>query len=230
MCVKKGVKCGIPHEYGSTGWGVYHATLVALNHKKIPFNKATVAIEGFGNVGTFAANYLHKKKVKVVAVSDSKGCIYNKNGLDIPKLGKVKKETGTVINYKPGTVIDNKKLFELDVDVIIPAALPDVINESNVNKVKARIVVEAANIPMQLPIEEKLGKRGVLVVPDFVANAGGVISSYAEYKGLNPKDMFGLVEKKIVKNTKLVLDKAKKEHCSPRKAALKIAVARIKKK
>ncbi len=228
MMGKPGEICGIPHEYGSTGFGVYHATIAALKHLKIPLKQATVAIEGFGNVGSFTSSYLSEAGVKIVAISDSKGCIYNPDGIDIAKLKKVKSETGSVINYKPGKVIENKKLFELPVTVVIPAALPDVINESNVNKIKARIVVEAANIPTTPEIEELLYKRGVLVVPDFVANAGGVISSYAEYKGYNPKDMLSLVEKKIKKNTLLVLEKAKKDKVKPRDAAMEIAMKRVR--
>lgn len=229
LCVKQGVKCGIPHEYGSTGFGVYHACLVACQHLKMPIEGARVAIEGFGNVGTFTAQYLTKKGAKLVAVSDSKGCIYNADGLDYAELMRVKKEAGSVTVYKPGKVFESSRLLELDVDILIPGALPDVIHAGNVQKVKAKIIVEAANIPMQPAMEEILHKKGILVVPDIVANAGGVISSYAEYKGYNPTKMFSLVEKKIVKNTYLVLEKAMKENIMPRDAALAIAMERVRK-
>lgn len=229
LCVKPGVKCGIPHEYGSTGFGVFHACLVACQHLKIPIENARVAIEGFGNVGTFTAQYLTKRGAKLVAVSDSKGCIYNEEGLDYAELMRVKKTAGSVTAYKPGKVLERSKLLELDVDILIPGALPDVIHKDNVQNVKARIIVEAANIPMQPAFEEVLHKKGILVVPDIVANAGGVISSYAEYRGYNPQRMFAIVEKKIVKNTTLVLDKAKQEKIMPRDAALAIAMERVKK-
>ncbi len=232
LCVKPGEKCGIPHEYGSTGFGVYHATLVAVKHlgwKNI--KDITIAIEGFGNVGTFAAKYLYKKGFKFVATSDSKGLIYNKNGLDYDKLMKIKKSKGTVIAYKPGIVMNNKNITNLDVDILITAAIPNVINKDNYKKVKAKLIVEGSNIPMTYDVEEKLHKRGILVIPDFVANAGGVISSYAEYKGLHPRDMFSLVEKKIVKNTTLVLKESlKKRHCKLRDVAMEIAISRIRKK
>jgi glutamate dehydrogenase (NAD(P)+) len=218
---------GLPHELGSTGFGVYHSTLVAAEFLKLDIKGATVAIEGFGNVGSFTAKFLHEVGAKIVAVSDSKGVIFNQDGLDIPKLLEVKKQAGSVINYKPGEVLPNEKIFELPVDILIPAAMPDVINEKNVDKIEAKIIVEASNIPAKPAIEEILHKRGILVIPDFVANAGGVISSYAEYKGYDEKKAFELIEKKIVKNTKLVLREAKKLNVKPRDAALKIAKERI---
>jgi len=228
LCVAPGVKCGIPHEYGSTGFGVAHATAIAAEHAKLSLKYASVAIEGYGNVGVFAAGHLAKMGAKIVAVSDSRGCIYNKTGLDITKLSRIKQETGSVINYAPGNVLQNEKLFELDVDIIIPSAVPDVINRHNVEKIKSKLVVEAANIPATPEMEEIMYQRGILVVPDFVANAGGVISSYAEYKGENPTRMFQMVEKRINKNTKIVLDEAKKKKIKPRDAAMEIAVKRVK--
>lgn len=223
---KQGEKCGIPHEYGSTGFGVAHATIVAAEHINLNIKNATVAIEGFGNVGTFTSKYLSELGAKIIAVSDSKGVIYNQQGLEIKKLLEIKK-TGSVINY-PGKILSNKEIFELTVDILIPSALPDVITKNNVENVKAKIIVEAANIPTTPKIEEILHKKGILVVPDIVANAGGVISSYAEYKGYNPKKMFNLIEKKIKRNVKIVLDKSKKDNVKPRDAAIGIAKERIK--
>ena len=133
-------------------------------------------------------------------------------------------------NYKPGEALPNEAIFELDVDVLIPAALKDVINEGNWQNIKAKVIVEGANIPMRTDIENKLSDKGVLIVPDFVANAGGVISSYVEYINGTPEKMFKLVEEKIKKNTKLVLEKAKKEKMNPREAALEIAKMRIREK
>ncbi len=228
MCVEPGVKCGIPHEYGSTGFGVYHATMIAIKYAKIINKDFTVAIEGFGNVGSFVAKYLSEAGAKVVAVSDSKGTIYNKDGINFQQLADIKANTGSVTNYENGQKLGNDALFELDVDVLIPSAIADVINERNMDKVKARMIVEAANIPIKPEIEKKLHDRGILVVPDFVANAGGVISSYAEYKGKNPDDMFKLVEKKVKANTKKVLKRAKAEKIYPREAAMSIAVERVR--
>ena len=223
MCVRPGERCGIPHEYGSTGYGVFHATRVAAEHVGIELKKAAIAIDGFGNVGSFLAKYLSEFGAKIVAVSDSKGCVYNPDGLDYEKLKKVKEETRSVINYKPGQVLSHEKLFELPVEILIPASVPDVINEKNVDKIKAKLVVEAANIPAAYEIEEQLHEKGVLVVPDIIANAGGVISSYAEYMGENPQRMFELVEEKIVRNVSLVIKKAREEKTTLRDIALGIA-------
>jgi len=125
-------------------------------------------------------------------------------------------------------VLGNKEIFELPVDVLIPAALPDVIREDNVDRVKAKMVVEAANIPVSPEMEEVLRKRGVLVVPDIIANAGGVISSYAEYVSYNPKRMFKLVQRKIRRNTRTVLEYAEEKNIGLRDAALNIAKERIR--
>lgn len=219
---------GIPHELGSTGFGVFHSTLVATEHYGKKIKNSTVAIEGFGNVSSFAAKFLSEAGAKVVAVSDSKGVIHNPSGLNIEQMLKVKKDTDSVINYKPGKVLKNEEIFGLPVDILIPGALPDVINEKNFNKVKAKIIVEAANIPMKEDIEKKLEEKGILIVPDIVANAGGVISSYVEYIGGNTEQMFKMVEEKIKKNTKIVLDHSKKEKMFTREAALEIAQKRVK--
>ncbi|VVB73968.1 Glutamate dehydrogenase 2 [uncultured archaeon] len=229
MCAEPGKRCGIPHEYGSTGFGVYHSTAVAADYLNLPLKGLTFAVEGFGNVGSFAAKYLTEAGARLVAVSDSRGCIYNKDGIGFNVLEQVKKEKGSVTSYTPGSVLPGPQLFELEVDVLIPAALPDSINKSNVEKIKAKIIVEGANIPMTAEMEETLHARGVLVVPDFVANAGGVISSYAEYRGKSPEEMFKLVEKKVRKNTKQTLVLAKKDGIKPREAAVWIAMERVRK-
>ena len=167
--------------------------------------------------------------MKVVAVSDSKGCIYNPDGLNYEKLLDVKTETGSVIHYCPGKVLENKELFELAVDILVPAALPYVINADNVERVKAKMVVEAANLPVSLEIETVLINRGVMVVPDILANAGGVISSYAEYRGYNPKRMLEMVQRKIRQNTVTVIETALSKDVGLRDAAMNIAKERIHK-
>ncbi len=229
MCVKLGEKCGIPHEYGSTGFGVAQVAVEAAEHIGMDIKGATAAVEGYGNVGTFVIEHLCALGVRVVAVSDRKGAIYNKDGLDPKELLKVKKSTGSVVNYKPGGILDAKNLFELKVDILVPAALSDVITASNVDKVRAKVVVEASNLPMSPEMEEALFNRGVLVVPDFVANAGGVISSYAEYRGYNPKQMFKTVETKLRRNTRLVLEASRKKGLTPRAVAMEIARERVTK-
>lgn len=230
---------GLPHELGSTGFGAYHATLVAIDHLGLDVSNVTVAVEGFGNVGMFVSKFLFEKGAKIVAVSDSRGCVYDPDGLDVNELIKVKEETGKVTEYftksvktelnSNGEIMKNSDLFGLDVDVLIPAALADSINENNWDQVKAKIIVEAANIPAKLDIEKKLEEKGILIVPDFVANAGGVISSYVEYIGGDEKQMFREVEDRITKNTKLILEKSKEDGVSPRNAGLAIAKERVMK-
>jgi len=216
---------GLPHELGSTGFGVALATEVALEHAKIPLNGATLAIEGFGNVGTFTMKFLTEKGAKVVAVSDSKGTVYLESGLDYNTLMQTKKEKGTVTAYPGAKVLDAAHLFSVKCDVLVPGARPNVLHVGNVEAVRTKIVVEAANIPMKPEIEHLLEKKGVLVIPDFVANAGGVISSYVEFKGGNEKEMFSLVREKIVANTRLVLERTK--NGDTRAAALAIAEERV---
>ena len=152
----KGKKvCGLPHELGSTGLGVNYATQVALKHANIPIAGAKIAIEGFGNVGSFTFKHLEEVGAKIVAISDSKGCLYNENGLSFKEIEKIKAEKGTVTAGK-GRILPNHKLFELPVDVLIPGALPDVITRQNMYAVQAKIIVEAANIPIPLDIEEEM--------------------------------------------------------------------------
>lgn len=166
--------------------------------------------------------YLSDYGVKLVAVSDSKGGIYSHDGLDYGRLRKIKEETGSVINYKPAKVLKASEIFELPVDLLIPASVSDVINTKNMDKIEAKIIVEGANIPVMLSSEEHLWKKGVLIIPDIIANAGGVVSSYAEYIGENPQKMFEMIEKKITKNVKHILKKSADEEKSPRSAALEI--------
>ena len=223
---------GIPHEFGSTGFGVYHATLVAVKHLGLDIKKLSFAIEGFGNVGWFAAKYLTEAGAKLVAASDSQGTLYNPVGVDFEKLAKVKKEQRTVTKYKGGktcSVLMGEEIVSVPVDILITAAIPDLVTDANKDKIRAKIIIEGSNIPMSPEVEDYLHEKGVLVIPDFVANAGGVISSYVEYMGGSKEDMFRMVEEKIVKNTKEVLEKAKKARIKPRDAALKIALERIHK-
>jgi glutamate dehydrogenase/leucine dehydrogenase len=227
LCVRPGEKCGIPHEYGSTAYGVLNVIIVASEYVGLDLSKAKVAIDGFGNVGSALIKYLTELGVKVVAVSDSKGCIYNPDGLNYEKLRKVKVDKGSVINYEHGQILRHVEIFELPVDILVPASIPDVINEKNVDKIHAKIIVEAANIPMKYDMEKILHQRGILVLPDILANAGGVISSYAEYIGENPEKMFEMIKERIVKNTRLILAESRKK-VPPRETALEIAQKRVK--
>ncbi len=217
---------GIPHELGSTGFGVAHSAIVALKHMRKNVKNISFAIEGFGNVGTFAAKFLTEKGAILKAVSDSKGCIFIDKGIDYERLMRIKEETGSVINYG-GKKETCRNIIQARVDVLITAAIPDVIKVGNIGSVKAKLIVEGSNIPMTEQVEELFHRKKILVVPDFVANAGGVISSYVEYKGGSVQRMFKLVEEKVCKNTDLVLSQAEKKKIYPRMAALEIARKRV---
>lgn len=221
---------GIPHELGSTGFGVFCAVKVACKEKKIPLKGVRVAIEGFGNVGSFAFKYLEEAGAKVVAISDSKGVAFNQKGISFAQAMKAKKKTGSVTGLSNFTVMATTEIVGVDCDILIPAAIPDLIRMENVGQVKAKVIVEGSNIPAKPEVERVLHQRGVLIVPDVVANAGGVISSFAEYKGKSVKEMFKLVEQKVTKNTQLVLSEAKKKNITTREATLLIAESRIFKK
>src|SRR3990167_2646231 len=139
---------GLPHELGSTGFGVYHATLTALKFLNKDVKKTTIAIEGFGNVGIFAFKFLSEAGARIVAVSDSKGTVYRKEGIDFNELEEVKQETGSVINYKGGKILKNHEIVNIDADILITAAIPDLIKSDDVNKMKFKLIVEGSNIPM----------------------------------------------------------------------------------
>lgn len=216
-------QCGIPHEFGSTGFGVAHSTRVAMELLKLKMKGAKVSIHGFGNVGTFAAQYLQEMGAKIVAVADKDGAIYEKEGLDVQKLLKLSSTRKPVTEYGKQNVIRSEDFWGVPVDILIPASVTDVINEKNKGHIKAKLIVEGANIPMREDIEKELWEKGILIVPDFVANAGGVISSYAEYRGYNPKKMFDTVEKKIIASTTQVLKESLAKDIYPRQVALDIA-------
>jgi len=218
---------GLPHELGSTGFGVVESTEVAAEFAGIGLKGTTVAIEGFGNVGSFAMKFLSEKGAKIVAVSDSRGTIYDENGLNYDELMKTKKEKGTVTAHSSGKKLSGEELFGLEVGILLPGARPDVISERNVNLIKAKIIVEAANIPVKFDTEVVLHKKGILIVPDLVANAGGVISSYTEHIGGTKEQAFSMISEKVRKNTKMILEKAKNESIPPRDAAMAIAKERV---
>jgi glutamate dehydrogenase/leucine dehydrogenase len=218
---------GLPHELGSTGFGVFHAGAVAAEFMDLQLNGATVAVEGFGNVGMYAAKFFAEAGARLVGVSDSRGVIYNKDGLQFDKLEKVKNKQGSVTAYKPGKVLTNAEIVSMKADILVTAAVPDLIRIGDIARVRAKLIVEGSNIPTSPEVEEHLFKRDVMIVPDFVANAGGVISSYAEYRGMGKKDMFKLVEKKIRKNTNIVLEVANKNNCKVRECAMSIARERV---
>jgi glutamate dehydrogenase (NAD(P)+) len=248
-CTGKPVEVGgIPHELGTTGYGVSVALKVALELLQDPKNSTAdnntsskkeqrdketrVTIQGFGNVGSFTARFLDELVgIKIVGVSDVSGFIYDKDGLNIPRLmidmrgrtklselGSKSQRQGNNNNNKKNSsyhyhynILDKDEIFEVDSDIFIPAAMGGVINDKIALKLLdhgIRIIVEAANIPTLPSADEYLNKNGVWIIPDFLANAGGVIGSFVEYQGRTEKEAFDLISYKITKNIKLVLAEA----------------------
>lgn len=166
----------------ATGRGVVCVTLEALRHLKLDIDGATVAIQGFGNVGSHTARLMHEAGARVVAVSDVTGGIYNPRGLEIPRLLKQYKGTGAALaDLKQGDSISNEELLQLDCTVLVPAALSEQITERNAQKLRCRILAEGANGPTTLEADRIVQDRGIFVIPDILANSGGVIVSYFEW-------------------------------------------------
>ena len=229
MFGKKGEICGIPHEYGSTGFGVAKATEAAAKVTGLNLVGARIAIHGFGNVGTFAYKFLTEAGAKVVALADASGAIFEKEGFDQKLINGIIKQKKTLKDYPYGQKISPENFWQIPTDILIPASVTNVINDKNKNGIHTRIIVEAGNIPMSEDIEKEFFKKGVVVVPDFIANAGGVISSYAEYRGYNPKKMMETVEKKVFKNTTLILRESIKKNKNPRETGLEVSIRRLNK-
>lgn len=166
--------------FSTSQGGFYVLEELAKKMKFVP-RRTLVAIQGFGNVGAFAAEIFHQAGYVVVAVSDSKGGIINRKGLDVPAVWKHKEATGSVAGFAGAQPIDNKKILELPVHVLVPSALEGVITGTNAGRIKAKAILELANGPTTPEADVKLFKRKIPVVPDILANAGGVTGSYFEW-------------------------------------------------
>jgi glutamate dehydrogenase (NAD(P)+) len=221
---------GIPlDEIGATGLGLSHATEVALEYCDFDMEGARVVVQGFGAVGKHTARFLTEKGAMLVGVADSQGTIYNPKGLDVEALIELKKAGKSVTDYPDGKKLDRDAVIDIECDIWIPAARPDVIDENNVNRLKAKLVIEGANIPITEGAEKYLHAKGVLYVPDFIANAGGVICAAMEYQGAGQSAAFQAIEEKVCRNTRLVLEAAESKGILPRKAAVDLALQRLKK-
>ena len=165
----------------ATGRGVAIVTKAVLEERKHPVEGATIAIQGFGNVGSFAAGFLHEMGAKIVATSDVSGGIYNPEGLDIPSLRQHVRQTGSVTGFEGADAYSNAELLAADVDVLIPAALGNVLTKENAADVRAKYIIEAANGPVTPEADDVFEKHEILVLPDVLANAGGVTVSYFEW-------------------------------------------------
>jgi glutamate dehydrogenase (NAD(P)+) len=238
--VEPGVVTGKPIALGgsggrleATGRGLLFVTRETLRRVGRELNGATVAIQGFGNVGSNAAKLLHTAGACVVAVSDVSGAIYNERGLDLPRVLAYYRETGQLRGF-PGTrLLDNRELLRLPVDVLLPAAMEAQITADNAEEIRARIIVEGANGPTTPEGDEILSRRGVLVVPDILANAGGVVVSYFEWVQdrygyfWKEAEVNGRLEEKMVAAFDAVWSTKERFEVDARTAAYILAVERI---
>ncbi len=235
-----GVVTGKPVEIGgsrgrleATALGSFYATLEALKRKNLPMEGARVSIQGFGNAGQYAARIFSSAGARIVAVSDSRGGVVNPSGLDVQRLLEVKKKEGTVVAYPDGEKVGSADVLEADCDILIPAALENQITRENADKIQAKVVVEAANGPTTPEADRILHDRGVLVLPDILANAGGVTVSYFEWV----QDLYSFFwdHARVREELRKVMERAfhevfdKVEHLNvhPRLAAYVLAIERV---
>jgi glutamate dehydrogenase/leucine dehydrogenase len=220
---------GIPlDEIGATGLGVAVAVEVAARHCKLALQGARVAIQGYGAVGRHAARFLAAKGAVLVAAADSQATVADPNGLDLERLDTVKAAGKGLDAYPAAKKLDRDAVIGVDCDIWIPAARPDVIRADNVDRLKARLIVQGANIPVTPEAERCLHQKGVLNVPDFIANAGGVICAATEYHGGTKAAAFAAIEEKIRSNTEAVLAEAEMTGVLPRTAAEALAERRVR--
>lgn len=225
---------GSPGRREATGRGVSIVTRKTLELFGDSVENKRIAIQGFGNVGSYAGLFFHQLRAKVVAVADISGGVYNENGLPIPELFDYVSKHGGVSGFEKAQSITNEELFALDVDVLVPAALEGQIHSENVNSIKAKYIIEAANGPVTPDADEILNSKGTLVVPDILANAGGVIVSYFEWVQDRTGHAWGIDEvvkrltKKLEKTTEEVKNTAESFRTTWRVASYILALERIK--
>ncbi|GMA31925.1 Glu/Leu/Phe/Val family dehydrogenase [Litorihabitans aurantiacus] len=217
----------------ATSRGVAHAAVLAMRHRGLDPDASTAAVQGFGKVGRDAARLLAEAGVKVEAISDVDGAVHRAGGIDVAGLIEHVDATGSVRGFEGGEEIDGAALLELDVDTLVPAAIEGVITEANAARVSARIVVEGANGPTTEAADAILRERDVLVVPDILANAGGVIVSYFEWVQANQaywwseREVNDKLAERMTKAWEAVLLQATRHGQSMREAATCLAVARV---
>jgi len=218
----------------ATGLGVTYITRSILKQRfGRGLDDASVAIQGFGNVGGWTARTMHERGARIVAIGDKFGGIYNARGLDLRQLQRYMQETGSVVGFNGADAISNSELLELDVDVLVPAALEGQITAQNAARIRATVIAEGANGPTTPEADEILADNGVLVIPDVICNAGGVVVSYFEWvqslqsffwdEGAVRRQM----EQTLLENLELVIGTTTRRKCDLRTAAYVIAIERI---
>jgi glutamate dehydrogenase (NAD(P)+) len=217
----------------ATGRGLSFTVREAAKKKKINMKTATVAVQGFGNAGQFAAQLVEEQGAKILAVSDSRGGVFNKNGLQVGALRKHKEKTGSVVGFAGAKSINNEEVIETDCTILIPAALESQITKKNAGKITAKIIAEAANGPTTPDADETLYKNEILVIPDILANGGGVTVSYFEWLQNLRRDYWSenevneRLDKNITKAFSDIYDTHEKYSVNMRKASTLLAVNRV---
>ncbi len=220
---------GLPlDEIGATGHGVAVAADVAQASCGVSLEGARVAIQGYGAVGRHAAHRLAEKGAVIVAVADSHATAVHTKGFDLDRLGALKEAGKKVADYPGADMAERDAIITAECDILVPAARPDVINLSNADAIKARLIIEGANIPATADAEAALHKRGVLVIPDFIANAGGVICAAVEYGGGSEAQAMNTIADKVRGNTREVLQIVRESGVLPRDAATQLAETRLR--
>jgi len=220
---------GIPlDELGATAFGLTHAVEVAAKNIDLPLDGARVVVQGFGAVGRHAASFLAEHGARLVAAADSRGAVVNPDGLDVSGLTEWKAAGETLTSFAGGQPLDLELLVEVDCEIWIPAARPDVIDEQNCDRLRARLVAEGANIPVTTAAERRLHERGVVCLPDFIVNAGGVICGALEYRGAGQAAAFAAIEERVRANTAEVLQRSRNDGVTPRQAATAFAEQRVR--
>jgi glutamate dehydrogenase (NAD(P)+) len=227
----KELRDGEPLENHFTGYGVVVAAREACKFAGLNMSGAAVAIEGFGKVGGGAARYFAKNGAKVVALSTILGGIYNEKGLDMTQLFNLRRSFGDecILKYKDAQPIDKGELFFIPVDILSPGGRPFVIHEGNAERIKGKIIASGANIPITDGALEELFQKGVMVVPDFIANSGGSTAGLSRRSGLTADQTFTAIEKVIGGNTREILETASKEKVNPTKLAKERALDKVRK-
>jgi glutamate dehydrogenase (NAD(P)+) len=221
---------GIPlDEIGATGFGLRTSVEAAMKYCAFDLKGARVVVQGFGSVGKHAARFLGEKGTLLIAACDSRGAIYNPKGIDVARLIALKDSGRAVTDYPDGQKLDADAVIDVECEIWIPAARPDVIRKDNVQRLKTKLVPQGANIPFTPEAERMLHEKGTLVIPDFIANAGGVICASVEYHGGTQSQALQTIEEKIRANTEEVLANSHKSGTLPRQAAVEMAEARVRK-
>jgi glutamate dehydrogenase/leucine dehydrogenase len=237
-----GIVTGKPIELGgslgrneATGRGTAIIARETAKFLNMNLDGAKIVIQGFGNVGSFAGNFLNEMGSKIIAVSDVNGGLFDPEGLDIPSLLKHNAENRTIKGFSQGKAVSNDEILNIDCDFLIPAALGGVIHKMNVDKLNCKVIIEAANGPVTPPADDILFKKGIHVIPDILTNAGGVTVSYFEW--VQNLQQFQWSEEEV--NTKLedkmvaafneVSAMMKSKNTSMRMAAFAVAIDRVAK-